>query len=433
MLATTIFFLCGCAMLLFVAAGPWIVDQLGDGALAPAAAASGLLTIAAAALSSRVDGRVALAAVLLLALAMRLLLVGQETYLSNDIYRYVWDGRVQAAGINPYLHVPADPTLAHLRDFRIFRHINRADYAVTAYPPVAEMLFLAITRIAETTLVMRLAMVGFEVVIVIILLDLTRLLGVPRTAIVAYAWHPLAIWEVSNSGHVEAAMVALLMTGVWLLLRMRRVLGAIVVTLAALVKPYAVLVLPAFWRPFDWRVPLAIVATVLVCYAPYLGAGKAVLGFSGGYIAEEGIASGDGILAVALIQSWLGPVSGLVLAYVVTAAAIMVALGLYFRFDPQRTPRQTIDAIVVLLTVGLLLMSPNYAWYFLALVPFIALGAGATAWALTLGALLHYRPVYFGETNDLIWKSLATLPFILTLGIVLLRGAVRTRGTDRAA
>ncbi|MBV8840421.1 MAG: DUF2029 domain-containing protein [Alphaproteobacteria bacterium] len=420
-------------MLLFVAAGPWIVDQFGDGALAPSAAASGLLTIAAAALASRVDGRITLAAILLLALAMRLLLVGQETYLSNDIYRYIWDGRVQAAGINPYLHVPADPTLTHLRDFRIFRHINRADYAVTAYPPVAEMLYLAITRIAETTLVMRLAMVAFEIVIVLVLLDLTRLLAIPRAAIVAYAWHPLAIWEVANSGHIEAAMVALLMTGVWLLLRARRVLGAIAVTLAALVKPYAVLVFPVFWRPWDWRVPLAIVATVLVCYAPYLGAGKAVLGFTGGYLAGEGIASGDGILRGALIQSWLGPVPGLVLAYVLMAAAIMIALGLHYRFDPQRTPRQTIDAIVVLLTVGLLLMSPNYAWYFLALVPFIALGAGAPAWALTLGALLHYRPVYFGETNDLIWKSLATLPFILALGFVLLRGAVRSRGSRRAA
>src|SRR5581483_662956 len=161
--------------------------------------------------------------------------------------------------------------------------------------------------------------------------------------------------------------------------------------------------------------------------------GSAVLGFSGGYIHEEGIASGDGILLVAAIQNWLGPIPGLVIAYMVIAAAIMIALGLYYRFDPKRTPRQTIDAIVVLLTVGLLLMSPNYAWYFLALVPFIALGAGAPIWALTLGALLHYRPVYFGETNDLIWKSLATLPFGLALAFVLLRGAIRARGARHAA
>jgi len=425
-------------MLAFVAAGPWIVRELGDGALAPAAAASGLLTMLAATLSSRVDGRIALAVVLVLALAMRLSLVGEEPFLSSDLYRYIWDGRVQAAGINPYLHVPADPALAPLRDLKIFAHINRADYAVTAYPPVAEMIYLAVTRIAETPLTMRLGMVAFEVVIVIVLIDLARLLALPRTAIVAYAWHPLAIWEVANNGHVEAAMVALMMLGVWLLLRARRVAGAVAVALAALVKPYAVLILPAFWRAsswknWDWRVPLAIGAAVLLCYAPYLGAGTAVLGFSSGYFAEEGLASGDGILLVGFIQNLLGPVPGLVLAYVLAAAAIMIALGVHYRFEPQRPPRQTIDAIVVLLTVGLLLISPNYAWYFLALVPFIALGAGAPAWALTLGALLHYRPLYFGETNDLIWKFLATLPFLIVLAFSAVRGLWRRRGSTRAA
>jgi hypothetical protein len=220
---------------------------------------------------------------------------------------------------------------------------------------------------------------------------------------------------------------------VWLLVRARRVLGAVAVTLAVLVKPYALFAFPAFWRPWDRRVPLAIGATALLCYAPYLGAGKAVLGFTGEYIAEEGLRDGSGILAVALLQRVIGQMPGLVLAYVVAAGAIMIALGLYCRFDPARTPRQTIDAIIVLLTTGLVLASPNYAWYFLALVPFIALGAGATAWALTLGAFLLYRPLYFGEANDLIWKSFATLPFIIVLGFMLVRGLRRRREVARAA
>ena len=77
----------------------------------------------------------------------------------------------------------------------------------------------------------------------------------PATAVVAYAWHPLAIWEIANNGHVEALMVALMMLGVWLLVRAQRVAGAFAVALAVLVKPYAVFVLPAFWRRWDWRVP----------------------------------------------------------------------------------------------------------------------------------------------------------------------------------
>jgi hypothetical protein len=257
-------------------------------------------------------------------------------------------------------------------------------------------------------------------------IDLLRRLALPVTGVVAYAWHPLAIWEIANNGHVEALMVALLMLGVWLLVRARRVAGAIAVTLASLAKPYAVLILPAFWRPWDWRVPLAIALTILACYLPYLGAGTGVLGFLGqGYLSEEGVVGGAGIWLVALAQTVLGPVSWLAPIYAAAAAASMIALGLRYRFDPARTPRETIEAVIALLTAGLVLMSPNYAWYLLALVPFIPLGAGAPAWALTLGAFFLYRPVFLGSQNDLLWKSLATLPFLFALAIVLSRRQTR--------
>jgi hypothetical protein len=124
---------------------------------------------------------------------------------------------VQAAGINPYALVPADPTLAALRDAAIYPNINRADYAVTAYPPVAQMFFLAVTRISETLTMMRLAMVACEIVVIAVLIDLLRQLRMPATGVVAWAWHPLAIWEISQGGHVDALMVACLCSayGCW--------------------------------------------------------------------------------------------------------------------------------------------------------------------------------------------------------------------------
>jgi hypothetical protein len=414
----------GIAMLLFVAGSPWIVRHYGYGVFIPALAASGLLTVLAANFSARVEQAVGLAIVLVLALAMRLVLLGEEPLLSTDLYRYIWDGRVQGAGINPYLYVPADPALAALRDAAIFPHINRADYAVTAYPPVAQMIFFAVTRIAETITAMRLAMLASEIVTVAIVIDLLRRLSLPKTAVAAYAWHPLAIWEISNNGHAEAPMVALMMLGVWLLVRARRVPGAIAVALGALIKPYAVLVLPALWRPWDWRVPFAIIVTVAVCYLPYAGAGTRVFGFLSGYAAEEGLTSGAGIWLTLLLQTLFGPLPGLTALYVLAAALIMIALGLKHGFDPSRTPREIVDAAIVLLTAGLVLLSPNYSWYFLALVPFIALGAGATAWALTLGAFLLYRPIFLPH-NDLVWKTFATLPFLIALAFVVRRHRAR--------
>jgi hypothetical protein len=407
----------GCAMLVFAAAAPWIVRTQGYQVFIPALAASGFFTIAAARLSVTVPARLGLLIVLGFALAMRLVLAGEEPFLSTDLYRYIWDGRVQAAGINPYLYVPADPALAALRDSAIYPHINRADYAVTAYPPLAEMFFLLVTRIGETLTVMRLAMVMCEIVIVVVLIDLLRRRDLPVTAVVAYAWHPLALWEIANNGHVEALMVALMMLGVWLLLRARPVAGAAAIALAALAKPYAVFALPPFWRRWDWCVPLAAVAAITLCYLPYLGAGRAVFGFLTGYVAEEGIAGGEGIWLTLLIQTLVGKIPGLPAVYALVAAIIMIWLGLRASARDDTPPSAAIPDIVLLLTAGLFLMSPNYAWYFLALVPFIPLGAGAPAWALTLGAILLYRPIFL-PYNDLVWKTLATVPFLLALVIV---------------
>jgi hypothetical protein len=411
----------GTALLVLAAAAPWIVRTRGYETFVPALAASGLVTLAAARCAVNLPARAGLIAILGLALAIRLAVIGEPPLLSTDLYRYVWDGRVQAAGINPYLFVPADANLQPLRDAAIFPHINRADYAVTAYPPLAQMFFFLVTRIAETTTMMRLAMVGCEIVTMALIVDLLRRLDLPVTAVVAYAWHPLVVWEVANNGHVDALMVALLTGGVWLLVRARPLAGAVALALAAVVKPYALVALPAFWRPLRWRLPLAVGAIIVLCYLPYLGAGRAVLGFlATGYFSEEGLASGEGIWLVALARAAFGPLPGLTALYLVAAAGVMgwLALRVAFRDDPA--PRTAVQDIALLVTAGLFFASPNYAWYFLALVPFLAFGAGAPAWAMTLGAFLLYRPA-FVPYNDLAWKTAATLPFLIALGVTMMR------------
>jgi alpha-1,6-mannosyltransferase len=416
----------GVLLLAYVAIGPWLIRSFGFGVFIPSLAASGTVAIGATALAPSVPTRRALIVILGLALAMRLLLVFQEPFLSTDIYRYVWDGRVQAAGINPYAYVPADPALAALRDAAIYPNINRADYAATAYPPVAQMLLLAVTRISESLVALRLAMVASEAVVVLVMIDLLRRLELPPAAVVAWAWHPLATWEIANSGHLDAPMVALLMVGIWLLVRSRPTLGAVAIALATLVKPYAAVVLPVFWRPWDWRVPLAVAVTIAACYAPYLGVGRRVFGFvTAGYLSEEGFSGGDGIWLVTLVRALLGNVPGLTAVYMVVGLGVLGWLALRSIQRPRTSVRETLTEVAVLLMAGLFFISPNYAWYFLAIVPFTVLGGGIPVWAMTLGAILLYRPLIL-PANDLAWKTLATLPFVATLAFVLVQ---RRRGS----
>jgi hypothetical protein len=122
-------------------------------------------------------------------------------YLSDDVYRYIWDGRVQAAGINPYRYIPTDADLAPLRDETVFPNINRNNYAPTIYPPVAQMLFLAATRVGETVSAIRLVLVAVEAIGIAALFVVLRATGAPRENILLYVWHPLPVWEIAGSGH----------------------------------------------------------------------------------------------------------------------------------------------------------------------------------------------------------------------------------------
>src|SRR5216683_2650608 len=115
--------------------------------------------------------------VLLLAGIFRLSIVFAPPYLSDDIYRYVWDGRVQATGINPYRYIPADDHLKSLRDEEIYPKINRRDYAHTIYPPVAEAIYFLTTRVSESITWMKATMVGFEAVTIWAIMQLLASFG----------------------------------------------------------------------------------------------------------------------------------------------------------------------------------------------------------------------------------------------------------------
>jgi|SoiMethySBSTD1v2_1073268.scaffolds.fasta_scaffold505078_1 alpha-1,6-mannosyltransferase len=375
------------------AAGPSLHIKHGSWVLMLIFAAGGTGILFALPAVDRSDQQDALIVILVGGVLMRLALLFVEPYLSTDVYRYVWDGRVQAAGINPYRYVPAAPEVAHLRDTVIFPSINRPDHAVTIYPPAAQAIFFAVTRFGESVVAMKLGLIGFEAVMVGILLALLHRLGQPLTRIAAYAWHPLAIWEVAGSGHVDIAMCALLMAGLLLFLRGRTLLAGAVVALGALVKPTALLALPVFWRPWTVRLPLVVMFTALLAYLPYLSVGSGVFGYLWGYIDEEGLASGRGFNALWLMERWTGAVPAAVGFYVAIATTIMAGLAIAVAFRRDRSPQTTIACFNWLLVTFLVLVSPHYPWYFLVLVPLLVIHGSATAWVLTLTCPLLYASI----------------------------------------
>ena len=360
----------------------------GDNLYMAAAVVSGLVAIAATGVAERTSGIWAILIIAGVALLLRAMVLSVDPLLSTDIYRYIWDGKVQAAGINPYRYVPADQALALLRDGAIYPKINRVDYAVTIYPPVAQMFFFIATRFGENVTTMRVAMLGCEAALVTIIILLLQRLGQPVTRIVGYAWHPLPVWEIANNGHVDVLMVMLMMLGLWLAVIGRPLQGAASIVLAALAKPFAIITLPAIWRPWDWKLPLLAVSVVAVCYLPYLSVGWGVFGFlTTGYLSEEGFSSGDKVWPLAVWRMIFGRMQMDTLIYFAAVAAALGGAATLMARREAGTAEKLTD-IKRLLLAFLLLLSPNYPWYFLILTPFVALGGGAPVWTMTIGAVL---------------------------------------------
>jgi alpha-1,6-mannosyltransferase len=361
-----------------------------DGVIAVALAEGAVYLAAVYCISHVPMNRRTLLFILVTAALLRLGTVVFPPYLSTDVYRYVWDGRVQAAGINPYRYVPADDALKPLRDETIYPHINRADYAHTIYPPAAQIIYFVVTRISERVTAMKLAMLVFDAATIGFLVVLLQGLGAPPDRVLIYAWHPLTVWEIAGSGHVDAAVVSFLALA--LLARQRRIpaLAGVSIALGTLVKFFPLVIAPAIYRRWDWRMPAALGITVVVFYLPYLSAGSEVLGFLPVYLGEERLASGSGFYILELASFLSGQSNLPAVPYLAGAGAVFACTAVFVSFRCWKSNDRYLTGSLVLATVFFVLVTPHYPWYFLWLLPLLCLVSYWPALLLTVASFLLY-------------------------------------------
>ncbi len=354
----------------------------------------GIYLMAARVLFGAPRGAASVAVVVAVAAALRLSVLGEAPMHSTDTYRYVWDGRVQAAGINPYRYVPAAAALAGLRDAEIYPRINRANYAVTIYPPAAQAAFWLFTRIAETVWAVKLGWLLLEAAAMAVIARLLVRAGRAPAELLLYAWHPLPVWEIACEGHVDAGMVALLIFALWAWAGGRRLLTGVLLASSVLFKPLTLAALPAFWRRWNWRTPLAFLAACALVYLPYIGIGTGALGFLPSYASEEGISTGQGFLILRLAAMLLGPLPAAApWVYLGAGAVLLAGLAIACISDPRRDAITAARQAQILIFAFLIVLSPNYPWYFVALVPLGCLAPWLPARVLTLlSGILYAAP-----------------------------------------
>jgi alpha-1,6-mannosyltransferase len=371
--------------------------------------------------------------VLGVAFAMRVMTLIAPPLLSSDIYRYVWDGRVQLAGINPYRYVPAAPELSSVRDDTVYPQINRADYAHTLYQPAAQAIFAIAAVITPGVFGMKLMMAMFDLLAIGTLALLLRIAGRDPAELLIYAWLPLPVWEFAGNAHIDAAAAGLLSVALLVASRGRSIWTGILLAVASLTKLLPAVVLPAFWRPRDWRLPLAFAAATVVLYALYASAGFQVFGFLGGYSSEEGIENGHGIFLLQLIDSVVSLPGWAIAVYVALALMIIGLIAIRFAFSGRlpvgRGPRIVLIArqSAILGAAVLVAVSPHYPWYFGWLAPLACLAPlPAVLWMLAAAPLLAHGAVEYLVVPAAVYAPAALLALLDLRHLPVPREAVRS-------
>ena len=334
----------------------------------------------------------------------RLFFLPLSPTLSEDVYRYQWEGRVVRAHVNPYTAYPAMPALSWAQNPD--HPIETGKTTPTLYPPVAEVAF----SWARTVAGYKRLFTSLDLATVVLLLFLLSAADRPPQHVIIYAWNPAVLIAFSLSGHNDSLAILTLLAAIYfLIIGGRGVLSIGFLALSVLSKLFPVFLLPAFVRRSRWAYTGFFGGLILLGYLPFLNAGRHLFSGLRNFTAEwEGndslhrlfLAAGNSTRQTQLI-------AGILLL-------LLIAYVLRTRMDIFRA------GLAVL--AGLLFLSSNaFPWYFTWIVPFLCFCPSPALLLMTVTCVLGYSPVIAYAAGGLFSNSplmqvLEYLPVFALLG-----------------
>jgi hypothetical protein len=308
---------------------------------------------------------------------------------SDDVYRYLWDGKVQSAGINPYRLAPDDPALSTLRSPLLPRAVNHPDMK-TVYFPFSQWLFLLAFRMAgESLWGLKAMLLAAEAATLAGLVLLVGHLKLPRRMVLLYALCPLPILAFALDAHVDAFGLTLLIFGLLCYLRGRLLPALVLVGLSMSVKPVAIVVLPVLFfhaggaadRTRIALVPLAVALLPFLPYAWGVNPFEALTRFAWHWLFNG---------AFFELVNWF--VQDNQRARIICAAALAASLTL-LQFTRHDLPRKAAFSVLLLLLFSPV-VHPWYVAWLAVLLPAAPLRSGmvyAASVSLAVITLVQYR------------------------------------------
>lgn len=181
--------------------------------------------------------------------------------LSDDLYRFIWDGRLWLNGINPFEQLPSyymteQITLQGINE-GLYNQLNSPEY-YTIYPPIAQLNFVVAcwlfpNSIWGSAFVMKLLLFAFECGSIFLILKLLRHWKMPERRILIYGLNPLIVLEITGNLHFEGAMIFFLLLAIWWLAQQKWQLSAVVMSLSIASKLLPLMFLPLLIKRLGWK------------------------------------------------------------------------------------------------------------------------------------------------------------------------------------
>ena len=329
-------------------------------------------------------------------LAMRVMVIPLTPELSDDLYRYLWDGHVQYSGVNPYVYGPADPALESIRT-PWHQEINHPEVP-TIYPPLAQLLFLSTWVFGGSVLAVKLLWVCFDVGTAWVLVRIARSLERPLIpTLVWYFWSPLLIVEIAWNGHYDIIGVFWLTLFLWVavlpgrshptpntILRGRAGILGTLLAAATMTKLAPAFVFPTFWLRYGKVFFGFFLAVCVILFLPYASVGIELLTKGLRTYLKDWVANPGAFLIIQGIVN--DPMVSRIVSGIIIIGAMM--LTMIRRMDAEAT-------IMLILGAGILFSPTIHPWYVIWLLPFAALRGSASF--LTLSGCIFFGYWGLGE------------------------------------
>ncbi len=342
------------------------------------------------------------------------LMVGPVNY-DSDMVRYVWDGRVQRFGYNPYAVVPSEPAVADTHTVDTVRMPSRN--ARTPYPPAAQLFFRLMVTVWESARVMKSVLTLLDICTIFIVVRWLRAIGRSEWLVLGYAWNPLVILEVAHSGHIDALGTFWIALCAYWMARRRTALATLAYTLAVATKLLPIVLAPLFIGRVKLRDLALGAGALLLLYLPFTTGGIVPFGAVPNVV--EHIRFNSPIFRP---LAWAATPSG------AAAFALIAALGAAawarWRLDADDPAGWAWPMAIALACAPVV-----YPWYLLYFTPFLVTRATLplTVWTWTaIPVYLVWEWAQYGARWRVpVWLMVVEYGLVVVAAGLVIRGARR--------